>query len=89
MKHLRFCYLTAYNCGVSGHAQDIMEKLGITYQISTPQSICDQYWFWNCKNIPDSLPEYLTELKLDAITQIGWGLNREEAEYLTKASHET
>jgi len=41
------------------HAQVVMKELGITYQHSTPQSIGDQFWFWNCENIPEKLPDYI------------------------------
>ncbi len=81
-KHLRLnCYYT------TEHPQKLMKDLGITYQHATPQSIADQWWFWNCENIPDELPEYLEELTsypdnkpLDPMEQIGWGLSKEDAE---------
>jgi hypothetical protein len=25
----------------------------------------DEWWFWNCTNIPDDLPDYITKLNLD------------------------
>jgi hypothetical protein len=56
-----------------------MKKLGITYQHSTPQSIGDQWWFWNCENIPDPLPKHLSILKEDPMKCIGWGLSEEDA----------
>ena len=61
------------------HAQTIMKELGITYQNSTPQTICDQWWFWNCENVPDSLPNYIEPLNLDPMECIGWGLSEEDA----------
>jgi len=73
-KHLRFC---CYTCG--GHAQKVMEKIGITYSHSTPQSMYNQWWFWNCKNVPEILPEYLKELKMDPFEAVGYGLNEEIA----------
>ena len=80
MKHLRFCMYEAHKSGVTGHPQKVMKDLGISYQHSTPQSMGDQWWFWNCENIPENMPEYLSELKLDPMEQIGWGLNKETAE---------
>lgn len=75
MKHLRLdCYAT------TKHPQTIMKELGITYQKSTPQSIADQWWFWNCENIPPVLPDYLTEMKNDPMECIGYGLSKEDAE---------
>lgn len=62
------------------HPQEIMRDLGITYQSATPQSIGDQWWFWNCENIPSALPAYLSELALNPMDFIGNGLLREEAE---------
>lgn len=61
------------------HAQLVIKDLGITYQHATPQSIADQWWFWNCENIPNVLPEYLTELNLNPMDAIGYGLSKETA----------
>ncbi len=78
--HLRFdCYGQCYS-KVEGHPQEIMKELGISYQHATPQSMSDQWWFWNCKNIPTELPEFIDELKTDPMKCIGWGLNKEIAE---------
>lgn len=63
-----------------GHPQKVMRQLGITYQHSTPQSMYDSWWFWNCENLPENLPDYLTELKIDPDDAIGQGLNRADAE---------
>lgn len=41
------------------HAQLIMRDLGITYQLAVPQSMADCWWFFNCENVPESLPEYV------------------------------
>ena len=72
----------------SGHPQHVMEALGITYQHATPQSICDQWWFWNCENVPQELPNFLTELKADPMECIGFGLNEETAKKLKKVNNE-
>ena len=83
--HLRLCYLTAQHAGNNNHAQKIMKDLGITYQHATPQSISDQWWFWNCRNIPEDLPSYITELKIDdPMTRVGWGLSEEKAQEIKK-----
>jgi hypothetical protein len=63
-----------------GHPQTVMKELGITYQHSTPQSMGDQWWFWNCENLPEILPKYLTEMKNDPMECIGYGLSKETAE---------
>lgn len=73
-KHLRFsCYK------LTSHPQKVMKELGITYQHATPQSLSDQWWFWNCENIPEDLPDYITELGLDPMKCIGYGLSEEDA----------
>ena len=70
------------NChyGYNEHPQATMKRLGITYQHSTPQSMGDQWWFWNCENVPEPLPEQFSILDLDPMEQIGWGLSQEDAE---------
>jgi hypothetical protein len=77
MTHLR--YKCLYDCP-DEHPQVMMKKLGITYQHATPQSIGDQWWFWNCENIPDPLPPYLEVSNWDPMECIGWGLSKEDAE---------
>lgn len=70
------------NChyGYNEHPQATMKRLGITYQHSTPQSMGDQWWFWNCENVPDPLPIHFSILSLDPMELIGWGLSQEDAE---------
>jgi hypothetical protein len=90
MQHLRFCTMTAHYKKElmsdadfilgSMHAQKAMQEMGITYQHSTPQSMGDQWWFWNCDNVPDELPLFLSELELDPMEQIGYGLDQKSAE---------
>ena len=82
MKHLKFCcYWSHYNndnigCG---HPQEVMKRLGIKYTHSTPQSMGNQWWFWNCTNLPEKLNGFLTELDLDPIDQVGYGLTEADA----------
>jgi hypothetical protein len=71
------------------HAQTYMKRLGITYQHAVPQSITDQWWFFNCKDIPTPLPQHITELKPetgDVHEFIGWGLSKEEADAIQSQS---
>lgn len=77
-KHLRYDCLTNYK----GHPQEVMKELGITYQMATPQSMTDEWWFWNCENIPNPLPDFLYEFKLDPVKAIGRGLNKEDADMI-------
>lgn len=61
--NLRYDYLAAhFECNINKHAQKVMKSLGIEYGGATPQSMGDQWWFWNCTNVPTPLPPYLTEL---------------------------
>ena len=78
-KHLRFCTWRAYKENENDHPQNVMKKLGVTYQHATPQSIADQWWFWNCENIPKELPPYLTFLDTCPMGCIGWGLDKHDA----------
>jgi len=91
MKHLRFDILYSHlsrdkeNTGEvkrlgALHPQKAMKELGITYQHTTPQSMGDQWWFWNCEGLPEVLPPFLSELDLDPMKCIGFGLNQEKAE---------
>lgn len=89
--HLRFCMMYSFyskdndNTGDvrrlgSMHPQKAMRELGINYQHATPQSAGDQWWFWNCENLPEELPPFLTEMSVDPISCIGFGLSQENAE---------
>lgn len=79
--HLRFDYITAQlGHNENRHAQVVMKELGITYQHSTPRSLGDQFWFWNCENVPSILPEYITVLDINPIDAIGFGLSVEDAD---------
>ena len=76
-QHLRLCLYTAPS---ELHPQKLMEKTGISYQHATPQSIGDQWWFWNCENVPDPLPKWLTPLNVDPLKAVGYGLSKEDAD---------
>lgn len=79
--HLIYCMMTAdLDCKVHKHPQIMMRELGITYQHATPQSIGDQWWFWNCDSLPDELPKYLTPMDADPRKFIGSGLSKDDAD---------
>ena len=79
-KHLNFSYYLASYRDRNEAFKDI-EILGITYQHRTPQPMGDCCWYWNCENIPEVLPSYITEFECEDPTQyIGWGLSKEDAE---------
>lgn len=65
---------------VKGHAQDCMEALGITYQLAVPQSMSDCWWFFNCENIPDPLPDCLRFLTWSPQHCVGRGLSQQNAD---------
>ena len=62
--NLRYYLLAAYQEKIFIHPQKQMKKLGITYNDCEPQMIADQWWFFDCENIPEPLPKYLTEFIL-------------------------
>jgi len=74
--------IEALDNGICEHPQDVMEKLGITYQHATPQSIMDGWIFWNCENIPELLPPYLSVVDCNPMKAIGYGLSKEQAEMI-------
>ena len=62
------------------HPQATMKRLGITYSHATPQTIGDQWWFWNCENVPDPLPEHFSVLGIDnPLEYVGWGISEKTA----------
>lgn len=73
--HLRFNY-----AGVEKHPITMMRELGITWQHDIFQPIGDQWWFWNCENVPDPLPSFLEVVNWNPMECIGLGLTKEEAE---------
>jgi hypothetical protein len=74
------------DCHENRHPQHVMTALGITYQHATPQSIADQWWFWNCENVPANLPAYLSPLKVKPHDAIGNGLSKELADAIAQGS---
>lgn len=79
--HLKYYYPEAVmDFAEKRHAEEVLQELGITYQHCTMQSIADSYWFWNCENIPDNLPKFITPLNVDPMKFIGLGLSTETAE---------
>jgi len=81
-KHLRYdCMYDVTECNKYPyyHPQEMMKRLGITYQYATPQSMLDCWWFWNCENIPENLPPYLSIEDWNPMEKINWGLSEEQA----------
>lgn len=86
--HLRYDLWSAIDSGRGEHAQEVMRDLGIIYQRATPQSIAEQWWFWNCENVPDPLPSYLTPLGLKPREVVGYGLSEAMAAEIEKRERE-
>lgn len=82
MTNLRYNLYAAGDVGEMRHAQIVVEELGITYRAATPQSIADEWWFWDCANVPDPLPPYLSPLSVSPHRAIGNGLSQEDADWL-------
>ena len=81
MRNLRYSLWDAPR----GHPQQVMKDMGITYTHSVPQSLGDQWWFLDCKDVPEELPENITEMKVDNFEDyIGYGLSEETAKKLEK-----
>lgn len=72
--------MVATDCNENRHPLVVMRELGITYKQETPQTMGEQWWFWNCENIPEVLPEYLSELTVTPSEAIGFGLTKEQSE---------
>lgn len=85
LKHLRYCMNSAFDAGETRHPKAVMRELGISYQHAMPQFIFKQWWFWNCENIPDTLPPYLSEVKVCPFSAVGHGLSRSQAELIKAA----
>lgn len=81
-KNLHYCLYGSAITGDNRHAQKAIKDLGITYEHSTPQSLYDCWQFWNCENVPDELPEWITEMTDGPMKYIGRGLTEEMAKIL-------
>lgn len=75
MKHIVYFLHSA----PKGNPKHVMNNLGITYQIAIPQSLYDSWHFWNCENLPDSLPKFLQVMTAQPEDAIGYGLSKEDA----------
>lgn len=79
-KHLRFNTRKALESGVVQHPIKVLHDLGITYLHITKQSVYEEFWFWNCENVPETLPSYLELAGWNPMDLIGYGLSKSEAE---------
>lgn len=58
--NLRYCILTAFDCGEVRQPCDVINDLGIKFDEWVPQTIADQIWINGCTNVPKSLPKFIT-----------------------------
>jgi hypothetical protein len=82
-QNLRYCMLSTES---NEHPCNVMKSLGITYSHATPQSLGDQWWFWNCENAPSELPEFLSPITFSP--KGASGISDEEADAIIKAEEE-
>lgn len=91
MKNLRFSMQTQWfdaSKNPQGHAQKVIEDLGIHYKYAIPQSVADQWWFLSCENIPEELPPCITYMKIETYQElVGFGLSQEMADELTRSKN--
>ncbi len=83
-RHLSYSLIGAHMNGIDEHPQKVISRLGIVYEHATPQTISDEWWLWNCTNIPNPLPEYLSVLDIEPMDYIGFGLSEETAKRLNR-----
>lgn len=73
MKHLSYSLKSS---PANRRAFDVMKDLGITYQIAVPQTLYSCWHFWNCENVPDSLPRFLKVMDVQPEDAVGYGLSK-------------
>jgi hypothetical protein len=73
--NLVYDIMAAGYSGEMRHAQAVMKELGIEYTLSVSQAASDCWWFFCCKNTPETLPRFLTVLDAKPRNLIGFGLN--------------
>jgi len=93
MTHLRYDMQGASEAGIHKHPQEDMKDRCISYSDATPQSISNEWWFWNCEVLPDDLPSYIEQLcyygtgrPMDPRDQVGFGLSTEMAKEIYERS---
>ncbi len=80
MKNLTYNLVDSLHAGIHHSPTKDMEKLGITWNETIWQSIIDSVWFMGCENVPETLPPYIRELKVDLHNYIGFGLSTKQAD---------
>ena len=86
MLNIRYDMMTAHFISKeTRHPQEVMEELGVSYKKAVPQTIMDQWWFFDCKGI--TVPEmmnydFLALLREDPTFAVGHGLSEEDVKQL-------
>jgi len=57
--NLRFRMHEAIAAGFKSHPEKVMKDFDISYKEGIPQSLGDQWWFIDCENLPEKLPDFL------------------------------
>ena len=84
MKHLRYDYIDAVmGHRAEAHPQVVMQALGITYKVALPQAMVDQWIFFGCDNVPETLPPYITEMTDSIEKYRGKALSDDQVNELT------
>lgn len=82
-KHLRFNvrdYVRLFGVNAK-HPRQVIKDAGITYTHAIPQTISDEWWFFNCENVMPHVEGVISTLEIDdAREYIGWGLSAKQAE---------
>jgi len=82
MKNLRL-----FTCGLKSTPSEVMRGLGLTWSHSVSQGAFDQHWYFNVSGkIPEPLPDFLSEIKIDPHQLVGYGLSQDDADAIVKAS---
>lgn len=53
-------FADAPELGWSPHPQKAMKHLGITYRDCDCSSMAECWWFYDCQNVPEVLPKWLS-----------------------------
>ena len=61
--NLKYCYLTAEANKETRNAVVVMGFLGIKYRFSMQRARTHEWVFYNCTNVPDNLPPYLSKME--------------------------
>lgn len=68
----------------SGLPLEDMRDLGISYTHSTPRTVADCWYFWNCTGVPEPLPTHIETFRTDPMKLVGYGLSEEDAAEIMK-----